>query len=259
MSIINEYFLWFKHAFWTDNPAGNKSDLKKPSPASINSWCPLGTQRKELILPGNQVVAPPRFPAVWGQPLVLGCISCFPSMVSGTLHAVLGHTNEGQECRSHAFQGWWNQLQFLPSKSSSWDMGGIWGSPSTSRTQAASQPCQKGAGREGDRNGVTGNKVGQRITSKNEFQGQSWLLSSASSTSSITAEWYLKQVSWVGLQFLLRTEQRKGWLEQKAEKWEVRQSQRLRRNLFPVKIASRSKPGLSSPVSFSSTWRNPPV
>ena len=121
---------------------------KKLSPASINSQCPLGTQPKELILPGNQATAPPLLSAVWGQPLVLWCISCFPSMVSGTSPAVLGHTNEGQECRSHAFQGWWNQLQFLPSKSSSWDTGGIWGSPSTSRTRAARQPskekCWKG-------------------------------------------------------------------------------------------------------------------
>lgn len=60
--------------------------------------------------------------------------------------------------------------------------------PSAGPGQPASPPSQKGAGREGDWNGVTGNKVGQRITSKNESQGQSCLLSSASSTSSITAE-----------------------------------------------------------------------
>ena len=49
-------------------------------------------------------------------------------------------------------------------------------------------PPKKSAGREGDWNGATGHKVGQRITSKNECQSQSCLLSSASSPSSITEQ-----------------------------------------------------------------------
>lgn len=108
--------------------------------------------------------------------------SCFPSMPSGTSCEIFGHTNEGEECWSRAFQGWWNQPQFLPSKSSNWDMGGIRGSPSTSRTRAANRPSQEGAGRKGDWNGVTGNKARQRVTPRNESQGQSCLLSSARSS-----------------------------------------------------------------------------
>lgn len=53
--------------------------------------------------------------------------------------------------------------------------------------QPASPP-KKSAGREGDWNGATGHKVRQRITSKTESQGQSCLLSAASSPSSITKQ-----------------------------------------------------------------------
>lgn len=86
--------------------------------------------------------------------------------------------------------------------------------PSTSRTQAASQPCQKGAGREGDRNGVTGNKVRAEDHFKNEFQGPN-LGSSLPANS--TSEYLLSgrakqgQLSWATVS-AFQNGARKGWL-----------------------------------------------
>lgn len=170
----------------------------------------------------------------------------FPSMVSGTLHAVLGHTNEGQECRSHAFQGWWISCSFCPLRvqAETWVASEAAHPPAGPRQPAS--PARKVL--EGRRQ-----EWCDRQQSRAEDHFQKWV--SGSILAPLFSQQHFKPHCWVteAGQLSWTTVSAQNGAKERVARAEGREmgsetESETREKLVSVKIASRSKPGLSSPV-----------